>query len=378
MHTNTTTNYGLPQFVGTDKPSWLGDVNGAMADIDTAIKAREVEAGTAQASADTANGKADALATRMTTAESNITALQNAETGTATQVATNTANIAQNAQDIVQLDAKIGHTQITIGDHTVTGAIATLAGQGGVEADNVEYDNTTSGLQATNVQDAIDEVAARPTVADASDVAFDNTGTGLQATNAQDAIEEVNTKASQSTANVRWNSVTDRFEVLKNSQWVQSIRAFVNSIAVFVGGVFGINVENGVHKSTAASVAPVAFVLDGTNNAIYRNINTPAGTQATLVSEEEIDFTNYSRITLVSNAGTISVDVSGYSGLGYLALCAWIASATSETNNVNIRLYASTQKSNFAENPVSGVAPASIIANGPSTYQITISEITIE
>ena len=35
--TNKTTHYDLPQFVGTDKPTWLGDVNGAMSAIDAAI-----------------------------------------------------------------------------------------------------------------------------------------------------------------------------------------------------------------------------------------------------------------------------------------------------------------------------------------------------
>lgn len=38
-HTNSTTNYGLPQFLTTDKPFWLTDINGAFSDIDTAIKA---------------------------------------------------------------------------------------------------------------------------------------------------------------------------------------------------------------------------------------------------------------------------------------------------------------------------------------------------
>ena len=37
--TNHTTNYNLPQFVGTDKPAWLGDVNPAMSAIDTQMKA---------------------------------------------------------------------------------------------------------------------------------------------------------------------------------------------------------------------------------------------------------------------------------------------------------------------------------------------------
>ena len=34
-HTNSTANLALPQFIGTDKPTWLSDVNGAFAAIDT-------------------------------------------------------------------------------------------------------------------------------------------------------------------------------------------------------------------------------------------------------------------------------------------------------------------------------------------------------
>lgn len=36
--TNTTTNYGLPIFIETDKPAWLVDFNGAMRSIDTQMK----------------------------------------------------------------------------------------------------------------------------------------------------------------------------------------------------------------------------------------------------------------------------------------------------------------------------------------------------
>lgn len=39
--TNKTTNYNLPQFIASDKPTWLGDVNGAMNAIDTALKSIE-------------------------------------------------------------------------------------------------------------------------------------------------------------------------------------------------------------------------------------------------------------------------------------------------------------------------------------------------
>lgn len=47
-HTNSTPNYNLPQFLPTDKPAWLVDVNPAYASIDTAIKNASDAAGNAQ------------------------------------------------------------------------------------------------------------------------------------------------------------------------------------------------------------------------------------------------------------------------------------------------------------------------------------------
>lgn len=38
-HTNITPNYSLPQFIDSDKPAWLDDVNLAYSTIDTALKA---------------------------------------------------------------------------------------------------------------------------------------------------------------------------------------------------------------------------------------------------------------------------------------------------------------------------------------------------
>lgn len=71
-HTNSTTNYNLPQFITTDKPAWLTDVNNAYSAIDIGMKAAKdagdnaqsdatlalTNAGTAQTTANTANSKA--------------------------------------------------------------------------------------------------------------------------------------------------------------------------------------------------------------------------------------------------------------------------------------------------------------------------------
>ena len=78
--TNKTTNYELSQYIGTDKPTYLGDYNSDMLKIDTAIKA-------ASDSATTANTNATAAQTAANNAQSTAT------------TANNTANTADGKAD---------------------------------------------------------------------------------------------------------------------------------------------------------------------------------------------------------------------------------------------------------------------------------------
>lgn len=68
-HSNSTPNYGLPQFVTTDKPFWLTDVNTAYSDIDTAIKAAKDTADTASLNASQAIADAAAASGTANTAK---------------------------------------------------------------------------------------------------------------------------------------------------------------------------------------------------------------------------------------------------------------------------------------------------------------------
>ena len=99
-HTNSTTNYNLPIFIGSDKPAWLVDFNGAMNSIDTAIKdaADDASAAVSTASgASTAAGNAAAAA------------------GQAQTTATNAANAAAtNASAITALQNAVNSLQATV------------------------------------------------------------------------------------------------------------------------------------------------------------------------------------------------------------------------------------------------------------------------
>lgn len=150
-HTNSTANLALPQFIGTDKPTWLSDVNGAFAAIDS-------YAGSNDAALAITDGKAD---TAIADASNAVTTAGNAATtaGNAATTATAANTVAGNALTVANgINSKVGVlTDLTTTDKsTVVNAINEINGK---DAGDIAYDNTGSGLTATNVQDAIDEVA---------------------------------------------------------------------------------------------------------------------------------------------------------------------------------------------------------------------------
>lgn len=98
--TNSTPNYDLPQYVATDKPTYLGDFNKAMLDIDTNMKSIDNKASSAESSVATANSNASQA---LENANQASTKADNAQ-ATATQ-AQSTATTAKNTADTAQSTA---------------------------------------------------------------------------------------------------------------------------------------------------------------------------------------------------------------------------------------------------------------------------------
>lgn len=69
-HTNSTTNYNLPQFTPTDKPAWLVDINDAFRSIDTGMHTAKTTADAAQSDASQALLDASAASTAASGASS--------------------------------------------------------------------------------------------------------------------------------------------------------------------------------------------------------------------------------------------------------------------------------------------------------------------
>lgn len=126
--TNKTTNYELPQWVGTDKPSYLTDFNEAFETIDTAI--HDVAEDSSQAISDvadltdrveTAESTVSSLDTRVDTVESTVqsastTATNAQQTATSALTTANTANgkADTNASNISSLSTAVGTINTTL------------------------------------------------------------------------------------------------------------------------------------------------------------------------------------------------------------------------------------------------------------------------
>lgn len=92
--------------------------------------------------------------------------------------------------DTVKYNPTASHIEAT----NVQDAIDELSGEiAGLSADDVSYDGTDSGLSSVTVQSAIDETVNKIDTLEADDVSYDGTDSGLAANNVQGAIDELAT-----------------------------------------------------------------------------------------------------------------------------------------------------------------------------------------
>lgn len=112
--TNKTTNYELPQFIGTDKPSWLGDFNEAMSTIDTgmhdnatAIDGVESASQTATSTANQALQGVSSLSDTVSSQGSAITTINSTLTSQGTAISSIDGRVTTLETDNVNIKNKI-------------------------------------------------------------------------------------------------------------------------------------------------------------------------------------------------------------------------------------------------------------------------------
>lgn len=104
--TNKTNYYKLSQYIGTDKPTYLGDYNSDMSKIDSGIHQVQETATTANQTAGSADAKVSALTP-------NVEALQNDMTGVKGSVTSLTVDNAQTKKDVGILKQEVSSVKTT-------------------------------------------------------------------------------------------------------------------------------------------------------------------------------------------------------------------------------------------------------------------------
>lgn len=184
-YTNSTTNYNLPQYIGTDKPTYLSDFNGAMSAIDAQMKINADNASSASSSASSASSVANNALSVANGADTKAdTAITNAGTAqttadTAQSVATSalsTANTANgkadtNASNITSLDGRmtsaesdINSLENDINKFNLTNFTEITSSNISINGGNASIGSTSKFYVATNTDGSIAKIYGRATV----------------------------------------------------------------------------------------------------------------------------------------------------------------------------------------------------------------------
>ena len=127
--TNKTTYYDLSQYIGTDKPTYLGDYNSDMSKIDAGIHGAEDKATTASQNAGSAVARVGEVEKTVKSQTTAITTLQTDVTGLKESVKT------------AQETATTGNNKADSAQQTANSALLT-ANNANTKADNVNKDTT--------------------------------------------------------------------------------------------------------------------------------------------------------------------------------------------------------------------------------------------
>lgn len=152
-------------------------------------------------------------------------------------------------------------------------------GAANIDAADVDYDNSISGLTATNVQAAIDEVLGDiPAGFAATAITYSNAVSGLAATNAQAAVDELADRDDFSTSEQvvgKWIDGRTLYRKAYSGNTNQSA-TFVIDAALKTGVVTPVKYE-GVIKYAGTSWQPLLNTFSGAATSAWPVINDSTG-----------------------------------------------------------------------------------------------------
>lgn len=112
-HSKSTPNYSLPIFINNDQPTWLGDFNGAMQSLDTAVHDAATKADQAGKDFATLNHTVEGHSTQIEQLETDTSNLTTTVSGLEEKVADHTASIAEVDEGLASLKNSTKYDGIT-------------------------------------------------------------------------------------------------------------------------------------------------------------------------------------------------------------------------------------------------------------------------
>lgn len=176
---------------------------------------------------------------------------------------------------------------------TIDGTSATGNNTVTADADNISYDNSTSGLAATEVKAAIDELkTGLDGQNEASEISFDDTNPNVTGTNVQDAVDDVANSAAAAT------TTANDAETAVNNHIADAVDAHDASAIsnVPTGNLAATDVQGALDElqteldGTATDADLTAHINDATDaHAASAITNTPSGNLAATDVQGAVD-----------------------------------------------------------------------------------------
>lgn len=165
-----------------------------------------------------------------------------------------------------------------------------------VDAEDVDYDNSVSGLTATDVQAAIDEVVGDiPTGFAATAITYDNTVSGLTAINVQNAIDELKTLIPTGPNYITTGLTSVNGSINRGGYYIENGTVFVDITVTLTANVLSGNmILNNFPGASAYNSTPPYAITALFNNACMGRVNnsgtTFLGAAAAMTAGTEVHF----------------------------------------------------------------------------------------
>ena len=276
------------------------------------------------------------------TSESEIENLQTqVDTAVAVAVATqyDSSNVIFDTEPTLNNDIPY-----TVTSDGIKRALNDKADLSALQAQNISYDNTQSGLTATDAQEAIDEVLGEiptiPSTYAASAITYDNTSSGLTADDVQDAIDELKSDIPSIPSSYAASAIT--YDNTSSGLTADDVQDAIDETAVAINGK--------ADKSTSVTITPATDVT-----VIYNSsVKTDKAVVCACAFEKTGGWASgWQTIATIGNKPTTDITVSvtnastgGAIGMGHIySATGEIAFYTPSASNISIALsfcYATT------------------------------------